>query len=263
MLDKRIRSPNYPALSLKDAIEKVGMLHRNNQTHPAPREIVAKAIGYNSLNGASATAISALNKYGLLDGRGDDLKVSDRAMSILHPHSKQERIEALKAAAREPKLFAELAERFPGGVQSDDLLKNYLLRNGFATGAVTQAIQAYRETSDFVEQEAVGYDSSSATSKDDAIVNMPPPPNPPGHTGQASQRGGNPTEGTRVLQRLDLPEGGFVEVTVSSNVDALEAIDLLKLYLPVMEQAFAKMASRRKQSDASAPASRTEESRNE
>jgi hypothetical protein len=158
-MEKRLRSPNYPALSLPDAIEKVEALYRAQHTHTAPREVAVKGMGYNSLNGASATAISALQKYGLLDRAGDGVRVSERALQILHPHSLEERSAAIQAAAGEPPLFAELNDRFPGRIPSDDLLRNYLLRNGFAPSAVTAVITSYRETSEMVEREGRTHDS--------------------------------------------------------------------------------------------------------
>jgi len=158
-MDKRIPSPNYPALSLPDAIERVAALYRAQHTHGAPREVIARGMGYNSPNGASASAISALHKYGLLDRTGDEIKVSERALRILHPHSAEERAAAVHEAANEPPLFAELNERFAGRMPSDDLLRNYLIRNGFALEAVTSVITAYRETSEMVEREGRAHDS--------------------------------------------------------------------------------------------------------
>jgi len=160
-MEKRVRSPNYPALSLKEAIDKLTLLYKNNHRHAAPREAVAKGMGYGGLSGASATAISALNKYGLLEKLGEDLRVSERGMQILAPHSPQERATALIEAAYEPRLFAELRERFPGQqMPNADILKNFLVRNGFAPAAVTAALLAYRETVEFVNTEAAGYDSA-------------------------------------------------------------------------------------------------------
>jgi len=159
-MERRLRSPNYPAFSLPVAIEKVAALYAAQHRHPAPREIVATGMGYNSLNGASATAISALHKYGLVEGRGDQLRVSDRAMRLLHPESPEERAEAIRDAAFDPPLFAELNERFPGKLPNDDLLRNYLIRRGFAPNAVTSVIASYRETSEMVERNEARQDSA-------------------------------------------------------------------------------------------------------
>ena len=152
-MEKRVRSPNYPALSLVEALDKVAGIYRQIHNHAGPREVIAKAMGYAGLNGASATAISALHKYGLLERSGEEIKVSDRAMRIMHPHAPAERAEAIRQAAFEPQLFAELNERFPDHMPNDELLRNYLVRKGFAPAALTAVISAYRDTSDMVERE--------------------------------------------------------------------------------------------------------------
>lgn len=169
-MDKRIRSPNYPALSLPEAIKRVQALYGAHHTHAAPREVVAKGLGYNSLNGASMTAISALQKYGLIDRAGDGLKVSERALRILLPHSPVERATAIQEAANDPPLFAELKENFPDRIPGDDLLRNYLLRRGFAPGAVSSVIAAYRETSEMAEEEVRAHDSLHGQSQEHAAA---------------------------------------------------------------------------------------------
>ena len=65
-MDKRIRSPNYPALSLPDAIERVAALYRAQHTHGAPREAIARGMGYNSPNGASASVASHAKLYNMI-----------------------------------------------------------------------------------------------------------------------------------------------------------------------------------------------------
>jgi hypothetical protein len=176
-MEKRVRSPNYPALSLPMAIEKVAALYRAQHTHAAPREIVARSMGHNSLNGASASAISAVQKYGLLAKVGEGLKISDRALRILHPHSAGEKAEAIREAAYEPSLFAELRDRFSGRMPSEDLLKNYLIRKGFAPAALTAVIAAYRETSEMAESAGEAHDSLCEQQQE--LFDMPPSVNDP------------------------------------------------------------------------------------
>lgn len=195
-MEKRIRSPNYPALSLPEAIARVTNLYRELHTHGAPRENVAKAMGYNTLNGASATAISALNKYGLLEGGGDKLKVSDRALRILHPHSPEEKAEAVREAAREPQLFNELAERFPGGLHNEGLVRNYLIRAGFAPSAVPAVIAAYRETSELVEREAADHDSLHEQPQENAAM-------PVTHNTGPTLAGESHLRATTIIQKLE------------------------------------------------------------
>lgn len=73
------RSPNYPQLSLEDALQRVKKVHEAEQNHKADREVIAKVLGYSSLNGTSLTMIGALNRYGLLEADGGGLKVSSDA----------------------------------------------------------------------------------------------------------------------------------------------------------------------------------------
>ncbi len=44
-MEKRSRSPNYPAISLPAALDKVANLYKNQHTHSAPREVVAQGMG--------------------------------------------------------------------------------------------------------------------------------------------------------------------------------------------------------------------------
>lgn len=152
----RIRSPNYPSMSLGDAVKKVAQVFEKEQQHPMDREVLMKGLGYAGVNGASLSAISAVQKYGLVDHIGEDYKVSDRALAVLHPHSQDEKASALREAALLPSLFAELHEQFSGSIPSDDNLRSYLIRRGFATGAITGVIGSFRETMQYVKDYANG-----------------------------------------------------------------------------------------------------------
>jgi hypothetical protein len=148
----RIRSPNYPAISLAEAIKRVDQVHKREHQHPASREVIIKGMGYAAAHGASLGAISAAIKYGLLEhvGKGKDYRVSDRAVAILHPHNATEKAEAMHAAAYAPALFKELLEHFHSGLPSDDNLRAYLIRKGFSQRALPGVIQSFRETIDLL-----------------------------------------------------------------------------------------------------------------
>lgn len=155
---KRVRSPNYPAISLPEAITAANKLSSKIGRHSAAREAVAKTLGYGGLNGASIGAISALAKYGLLEKSGEDLKLSERAMKLIAAQSVEEHTEALWEAARAPVLFAELVEQYKGKLPDDEVIRSYLKRKGFADSALPQVIQSFRETMEFVTQETGEYD---------------------------------------------------------------------------------------------------------
>lgn len=183
-------------------------------------------MGYNSLNGASATSISALIKYGLLEGRGDEIKISDRAMCILHPQSPEEKAEAIRQAAREPELFRDLAERFPGRMPAEDVLRNYLIRNGFAPAAVSSVILAYRETCEFAEREAGAYDSGPVPVSTEAPAMHSTPQS---HSTAPAPNTGKPVynqSDERNVARYDFEGGGFVRISVGGPIETEQALSM-------------------------------------
>jgi hypothetical protein len=166
----RIRSPNYPAISLAEAVERAGSLFAKEHQHSMSRDVALKGLGYSGANGASLSAISALRKYGLLSKKGEDYKITERAIAILHPHSAEEKAEALSAAAREPSLFSELLGHFQGVLPSDDNLRSYLVRQGFSQSALGGVIQSFRDTMALVSPEAGDYSGQTPTSREPAMT---------------------------------------------------------------------------------------------
>lgn len=166
----RIRSPNYPAISLADAVKRIETVHAREHQHPAAREVVVKGMGYSGIHGTSLGALSAAMKYGLLeqDGKGEDYRVTDRAIAILHPHNPAEKAEAIRAAARSPSLFNELLEHFKGVLPSDDNLRAYLIRRGFTQSSLPAVVQAFRETMELVSPDAGDYDSATSSPKQES-----------------------------------------------------------------------------------------------
>ena len=142
----RVRSPNYPAISLPDAIERTAKAFAKENRHPAQRDVMVKALGFGGVNGASLGALSAVVKFGLLDKVGENYRVSDRAMAILHPRSADEKSRATMEAARAPALFSEILDQFPGGLPSDDNLRAYLIRGAFAPSALPAVLKSLRDT---------------------------------------------------------------------------------------------------------------------
>jgi hypothetical protein len=155
-----VRSPNYPVISLKDAVSRVQLLYKTEFTHLCNRGVIALAIGYTSLNGASASVISAIAKYGLLENVGDEYRVSPLAVDILlHHRGESERVEAVREAAFTPALFNELRATYGDKPPSNHSLEVYLIKHGFNPSAVANAIRSYRETLEFVNQETAGLTS--------------------------------------------------------------------------------------------------------
>jgi len=169
-----VRSPNYPQLSLPDAIDRVRTVYKTLHTAKTDQEKIVQILGYGSLNGRSMGVLSALRKYGLLQGAGESLSVSQDAVIILerqkgHP----ERVAALRKAALTPPLYSELHARFGGQPPADEDLRIHLAASGFSRTATSEITKNYRETIDLVSSEDAGY-TEAVTSDNNAHQELLP-----------------------------------------------------------------------------------------
>jgi hypothetical protein len=185
----KARSPGYPAIGLKDAIDKVKAIYDEDYQSPIPRAVAAQHMGYASLNGKSLGVLSALIKYGLLEGRGNDTRVSDLAVTIIaHEPGASERATAIRSAAARPELFSELDSRFKDGKASDQAIRSYLMTQKFIPAAADAAIRSYRETKQLAATESAGYASdveeellegAAVEQQQGSIQQQKPPAQPP------------------------------------------------------------------------------------
>jgi hypothetical protein len=252
----RVRSPNYPALSLPEAISSVDKVFARENRHLTPKEVVVKAMGYGGVNGASLGSLSALLKYGLLDRLGENYRVADRAMAILHPATPQEKAQAVTRAAQEPGLFAEMLKDFPGSIPSDDNLRSYLVRRGFSPTALPGVIKAFRETMDLVARETGAYDSGAVDEPEtdmNASANLARSSEPlpqPKTPAPVEAPGADP-------YRVSFtPSGGLEGSFRLNNADDLDA---LVQALSGLKFFFKKASEIRKPEGASAPVDMTDE----
>jgi hypothetical protein len=236
---RRVRSPNYPAMSLVEAVQQIHKLFGKIGQHPAPRDAVATSMGYSGLHGASATAISALIKYGLLERVGEDYKLSELAMKIIAPHNQGEKAHALEVASQSPALFAELFGHFQGDVPGDGLLRSYLLRKGFAQAAVRSVIAAYRETMELVDRESGEYHSQPK-------AEVAPTTKPNDDLGKfvdtvftgspaAPPQGVKPMESERVVFTHEIEPSHSVRVVANGAVDS-DVLDALEAFIALQKK---------------------------
>ncbi len=162
-----IRSPSYPNMPLREAIESIGKIEKLYRSSPVDRLEAAKLIGYTALSGPANKALAALAAYGLLDRAGKgEARVTERARDILHANSQEERIARIMQAAMEPALFRELRERFEGvTVPPEEGVITYLNRQEFNPNAVRPAAKAFLETMSYL-QEVGANDSHGFTPRD-------------------------------------------------------------------------------------------------
>jgi hypothetical protein len=224
----RSRSPNYPQISLKDAVTRVAGVYKRDYQAAITRNLAAERVGYSGLNGKSLAVLAALFKYGLMEGRGDEVRVSDLALRIIaHPPGSAERREALQEAATRPELFQVLDQRFPGGRASDAAIRAFLLTQGFIPPAAENALRAWRETRQMLSAETALEPAPSVIAAPSATVTAAPATVPAPEAAPAEPE---PAIGTRRAV-FGLAEG---EVVITAPVFlSPESVNDLQDYLDV------------------------------
>jgi hypothetical protein len=188
----KTRSPNYPSLTFREAIVRARTVWDKELQHLTPKDVVAKALGYSSLNGASLTIIAALLRYGLLEQGGDQLRVSDNAVTVfIKEQNDPERNQAIQLMAFAPAIFSELHKIYGENLPSTANLTAYLVRKGFTPKSAGEVIRTYRDTLDFVRDEVgdvsgstLGEEIPPAMAQQSSVVTPPtvtqtPTVNPP------------------------------------------------------------------------------------
>lgn len=153
----RIQSPSYPVMSLDEAVSKVAKIDARYRSSTIDRLDVAKLLGYAGATGPSNMALATLSAYGLLERAGKgEVRVTERARTILHFDTPDELAEALREAAYTPTLYRELRDRFPNvPVPPEEGVASFLNRRGFNSVAVRPATRAFLQTMRYLEKQGV------------------------------------------------------------------------------------------------------------
>jgi hypothetical protein len=236
------RSPNYPVLSLVDAIAKARDLYEQDKKAAVNIESAVKAWGYNSLHGASLRALSALRQYGLLDDTAPKtVKLSGRALTILlEPDGSPERALAISEAANAPTAFADLVAQYPDGLPSDASVISGLVRNGsFNEDAARGLIAALRDTMALVEREGAR-NTSGVTSGAEPMGDRARSDEPSAQLRKAEPDHGK--NGGRMEFTFQLSGGAFATLTVSRGIDD-DDVETLADYFATAKKALKKAAA--------------------
>jgi len=222
----RVRSPNYPALSLPEAIERARDIYKVQQKTAEPREVVLKHMGYSGVSGRSLKALSALIKYGLLEPAGDGrLRISKRAIAILYPDPEDPKAQqsAMLDAAHGPALFHAIFEKWSSR-PSEASMDHFLTSQDFNLNSKEQVARAFYDTYDLVSGWLKSYDSGGREQADDDdeeddVVEQTAEVKPKSGTasGKSQQPSVNSTK----------PIFDFETVTISTSIDNQEDLEEL------------------------------------
>lgn len=240
----KVRSPNYPAIPLLDALEAVRPAYKAEHRNKMAKMTLAKHLGYNSLNGRSLAKIGAVRAYGLIEGSSDGLRVSDDAIqALMAPEGSPDRAAALARLALKPSLFKEIRGEYPGVHPSEDNLRYWLIKQNFTPDAAGKAAATYLETMRIVGGEPSDYNPPSTQEGE-----MQPEPSKADLAPEKPLRfyGGGSAEPAPGQRRevVTLDEGDVV-ITFPENL-SVESFDDLKAYMDL----FIKKMQRRAKSAA-------------
>jgi hypothetical protein len=147
----RQRSPNYPKVSLQEALDKALVLHDSDpHRHPLAQHVVAGHWEITPSSSLLSTLIATLKQYGLLDteGSGDTRMVvlTELARQLLDAAAPPDlRRELLKTAALNAKPIRDIWEKFKDGV-SRPALTDHLVRLKFSKASASHFAAVALET---------------------------------------------------------------------------------------------------------------------
>jgi len=236
----RQRSPNYPSISLPDAIKRTRRAFDLDRQAPLDRDVAAKHIGYGGRSGASDKTIGSIIQYGLFETAGKgEVRVAQLAVDIFHPLNAQQKREAIQKAAYLPEAFQLMRDRFGAGIiPSEDAATSYLIREGFLDRAIGPLYQSYVATCHFLKQEGATEfsvpsdetDEDSASSEETAASDTEPvqyeEPAPVRQRPRTPYRNMEAHGMQRMLTQGMLSKDATFEIIVTGNVGARE-IDML------------------------------------
>jgi len=149
---KRHRSPNYPYVGLRQAVERVRKLYEKDGKAGAPPEIAAVHIGFGKPHGEAMSVLAALKKFGLVSESNGRLAPTQRALEIINlSEADIRRRQAIQDAVMEPAIYRELIEQHrESGWPSNDVLASELVTyRNFNPNAVNAFVEELKDSLQF------------------------------------------------------------------------------------------------------------------
>ena len=167
----RHRSPAYPAVGLRNAVDRLRNLYTKDGKAGAPANLAAIHIGFGKAHGQALSVLAALKKFGLINEVGGRFAPSQRGIEILNlPTGDPRRQRALQEAVLEPSIYRELIEQHrETGWPADDVLASELVTyKQFNPKAVNGFVEDLRDSLEFA-----GLSKTPTLESEEEIEGMP------------------------------------------------------------------------------------------
>jgi hypothetical protein len=146
----KFRSPNYPVVGLRKALERASQLFSEYKHSAVPLGAIQEKWGYKPHSGAANQVVAALRAFDLveIDGIGNRrlVRLSERGKKIVGDHP--DRAKFLQECALWPAIYAELWEKYKEeGLPPDETIRAYLhWDRNFNPGSIDGIIADFRDT---------------------------------------------------------------------------------------------------------------------
>ena len=149
---ERHRSPNYPAVGLREAVERARKFYMADGKAGAPAKLAAVHIGFTKPHGQAMSVLAALKRFGLIAESGGRMVPTQAAIEILNlPDNDPRRRAAIQESALGPPIYKELVEKHRStGLPHPDVLKAELVTyRNFNPAAVRGFVSDFIDTLEY------------------------------------------------------------------------------------------------------------------
>lgn len=162
------RSPNYPQITLEEALRATEGIYRADMRNKMSQKTVSNHLGYSGVNGRSLAKIGALKAYDLLEGRGEELRLTERAVHLIaDPKNSTAWKNNVQEAAFAPSIFKELNDHYEGNKASPENLRSELIKRAFTLDAVDKVAKIYLANYEFATQNELGNNTPDKSNDDE------------------------------------------------------------------------------------------------
>jgi hypothetical protein len=230
----RERSPSFPVMPLKAALERLQQFEAKFGRHPAPYEKTGLAWGMEEGSSQANRYLAALKSFGLIDYNGTakerTVAISESGRTYLRAQQESIKKEILKSAAMMPKQIAVFwpkwgTDRPPNEICLDDLV----LKHGFTEASAPQFLKIYDETIAYASLSPFDKVPEVSDTSDDEEDAMPTTQTiAPAKPAVGAIAGLPLASGERVLKTGLLAKGASYKLIVSGHVGSREIERLIR-----------------------------------
>jgi hypothetical protein len=232
----RTRSPMYPFISLRKALERAREFYRVQHQHVTP---VAAAVGiweFGAKSSGGLQTISALKQFGLMSESDEEtdarkVQLAESALAIIRDEREPspDRDATIKKAALLPKIYVAMWQKWGDQLPNDATIKLFLTHEKkYNETTVPKLIASYKDTLGFAKL----VESDKMTLAEDGGEKQDGGPNPPA---LPTPKGAKLMEGERIVFTHEVePEHG-VRIVASGAVDK-ELIAAVEMFLALQKK---------------------------